>query len=120
MADVEQTSLDEPIVFTHPSFSYLSPKIVLKRLPYGIGMFATETIAKDELLIGWAGKVVHLKEVLALSDDDRGHILQIDDYLFQIPFWPEYVALSSPLSSSTSQKQACLIGALDSNVASRF
>lgn len=94
MADVAHTSLDEPIVFTHPAFSYLSPKIVLKRLPYGIGMFAAETIGKDELLIGWAGKVVHLKEVLALSDDDRGHILQIDDYLFQIPFWPEYVTLS--------------------------
>ena len=95
MADVAETSLDEPITFTHPAFSYLSPKIVLKRLPYGIGMFAAETIVKDELLIGWAGKVVHLKEVLALSDDDRGHILQIDDYLFQIPFWPEYVPFLS-------------------------
>jgi hypothetical protein len=90
MSDQPQTALDEPIVFTHPAFSYLSPKIVLKRLPYGIGMFAAEVINKDELLIGWAGKVVHLKEVLALSDDERGHILQIDDYLFQIPFWPDY------------------------------
>lgn len=96
MSEAAETNLNEPIVFTHPAFSYLSPKIVLKRLPYGIGMFAAEVINKDELLIGWAGRVVHLKDVLALSDDERGHILQIDDYLFQIPFWSEYVSTISP------------------------
>lgn len=97
MSECNKVPLDEPIEFTHPAFSYLSPKIVLKRLSYGIGMFAAELIPKDELLIGWAGKVVHLKDVLALADDERGHILQIDDYLFQIPFWPEYVQKPCPM-----------------------
>lgn len=125
MSEALEPNLDEPIVFTHPAFSYLSPKIVLKRLPYGIGMFAAEVINKDELLIGWAGRVVHLKDVLALSDDERGHILQIDDYLFQIPFWPEYVSscLSFPILSSckgvgfwlSSKRRACPTGCVFSD-----
>lgn len=81
---------EEPIIFTQPAFSYLNPKIQLKHLKYGLGMFSKERISKDELLIGWSGKVVHLKEVLTMSPEERVHILQIDDYLFQVPFWPEY------------------------------
>jgi len=80
----------EEITFSSPAFSYMSPKIQLRRLPYGIGMFAVAPIPKDEVVIGWSGRVVHLSEVLQMKPDDRHYVLQIDDELFQAPFWPGY------------------------------
>jgi hypothetical protein len=37
-----------------------------------------------------AGKVVHLNDVLAMDPSERLYILQIDEELFQVPFWPGY------------------------------
>lgn len=36
----------EPITFSSPAFSYVTPKVYLRRLPFGIGMFAKEVIKK--------------------------------------------------------------------------
>jgi hypothetical protein len=36
----------EPITFSSPAFSYVTPKVYLRRLPFGIGMFAKEQIKK--------------------------------------------------------------------------
>jgi len=80
----------EEITFSSPAFSYMSPKIQLRKLPYGIGMFANAPILKDEVVIGWSGRVVHLSEVLQMKPEDRHYVLQIDDELFQAPFWPGY------------------------------
>lgn len=85
-ADADQ----EPITFSSPAFSYVTPKVYLRRLPFGIGMFAKEQIKKDEVVIGWAGRVVHVNDVLAMPEDERTYILQIDEELFQVPFWPGY------------------------------
>lgn len=80
----------EPITFSSPAFSYVTPKVYLRRLPFGIGMFAREIIKKDEIVIGWAGRVVHVNDVLAMPEDERTYILQIDEELFQVPFWAGY------------------------------
>jgi len=85
-----QENDEEPITFSSPAFSYVSPKLVLRRNRYGIAQHAREKINKDEVLIGWSGRVVHVKEVLAMPESERTYILQIDEELFQAPFWAGY------------------------------
>jgi len=80
----------EEISFSSPAFSYLNPKVKLRKLEWGIGMFSEAPIRKDEVLIGWSGRVVHLSEILEMKPDERHYVLQIDDELFQAPFWPGY------------------------------
>jgi len=76
--------------FNCPAFSYMNPKIRCTRSPNGIGLFAIRPIQKDDLLLGWAGKVVHVDEVKAMHESERTYILQIDEQLFQVPFWKGY------------------------------
>jgi len=70
-----------------PTFSYVNPKIALRRSSAGVGMFANIALREGEVLIVWSGKVVHLNTILAMRESDRHYILQIDDELFQIPPW---------------------------------
>jgi len=70
-----------------PTFSYVNPKIALKRSSAGVGMFANTAVKEGEVLIVWSGKVVHLNTILAMRESDRHYILQIDEELFQIPPW---------------------------------
>jgi len=81
---------EPPITFSNHAFSYTSPKLALRRNRYGIAQHAKEKILKDEVLIGWSGRVVHVKEVLAMPESERTYILQIDEELFQVPFWAGY------------------------------
>lgn len=81
----------EPIdigTFIHPQVSLVSNKVELRRLPYGLGMFTKAPIAKDELIICWSGKIMHLNDVLSLPPHETDHILQIDEEIFQVPLWP--------------------------------
>jgi len=78
------------VSFNCPAFSYLSPKIRCMRSPNGTGLFAIKRVEKDELMIGWAGKVVHVSEIQAMHESERTYILQIDDELFQTPMWKGY------------------------------
>jgi hypothetical protein len=50
-------------------------------------MFALEPLKKNEVLVCWSGKVVHLDEVLSMPESERTYILQIDEELYQIPPW---------------------------------
>jgi len=70
-----------------PTFSYVNPKIALRRSSAGVGMFANHPLREGDVLIVWSGKVVHLSQVYAMKESDRHYILQIDDELFQIPPW---------------------------------
>jgi len=70
-----------------PTFSYVNPKIALKRSSAGVGMFANQPVREGEVLIVWSGKVVHLSQVYAMRESERHYILQIDEELFQIPPW---------------------------------
>jgi SET domain-containing protein len=73
-----------------PSFSYVNPKVVLNRSSTGRGLFASVALYKDEVLISWSGKIVHLNEVLRMKESERTYILQIDEELFQVPPWKGY------------------------------
>ena len=66
---------------------YLSPKLEVRAAPEkgGFAVFAREALAKDELLVGWGGRVVTLDEVLALSAEERGHTIQVDEALYLAP-----------------------------------
>jgi len=76
--------------FNCPAFSYVNPKIRCTRSPNGCGLFAIRKINQDELLLGWAGKVVHVSEIKEMNESERTYILQIDEELFQVPFWKGY------------------------------
>jgi len=76
--------------FNCPAFSYMSPKLQCRKGSNGCGVFAIRNVKKDDLLIGWAGKIVHVSEILNMDESERTYILQIDDELFQIPFWKGY------------------------------
>lgn len=93
----EYTSEDdstEPLVsissFSH-CVSYVSPKVYLKYLDYGMGMFAGDEIQKDEIIICWSGRIVHHTDLVLLDDYEKRYALQIDEELFQVPIWPGFV-----------------------------
>ena len=58
---------------THPS--YLSAKIELRPVAQkgGFGLFARETLAKDETLAVWGGVIVSEAELGTYSDYARTH-----------------------------------------------
>jgi len=78
------------ITFPNPAFSYVNHKLKVKKTSGGLGLFATTFIPKDELLVYWAGKIVHVQEVLAMRESERTYILQVEEELFQVPFWAGY------------------------------
>jgi len=83
-------ALYEGPAFTAPAFSHMNPKIQCRKSKEGTGLFAIRNVKKDELLVGWAGKVVHLTDILRMDESERTYILQIDEELFQVPFWKGY------------------------------
>jgi hypothetical protein len=66
---------------------YLSPKLEVRAAPEkgGFAVFAREALARDEMLVGWGGRVVTLDEVLALPREERGHTIQVDEALYLAP-----------------------------------
>eukprot|EP01114_Cavostelium_apophysatum_P014069 TRINITY_DN3550_c0_g1_i1.p1 TRINITY_DN3550_c0_g1~~TRINITY_DN3550_c0_g1_i1.p1 ORF type:complete len:247 (-),score=16.60 TRINITY_DN3550_c0_g1_i1:5-745(-) len=81
---------DGELQFDSPPLSHINPKVRCMRSPHGAGLFAIRPICKDELLVGWAGKVVHVTEIIAMEESERTYILQIDEELFQVPPWEDY------------------------------
>jgi hypothetical protein len=65
----------------------VNPKLELRRSPTGCGLFSKVTIPKNEVLVSWSGKIVHVSDIYALKESERTYILQIDDELFQVPPW---------------------------------
>jgi hypothetical protein len=70
---------------------YLSPKLEVCAAPEkgGFAVYAREALARDETLAGWGGRVVTLDEVLALSREEQGHTIQVDDALYLAPIGME-------------------------------
>lgn len=68
-------------------YSYLNPKIEMHAFPQKgtYGLFATQSIQKDELLAMWGGRVVSYEEYEQLTPFFKSHGLQIWDHLFQVP-----------------------------------
>jgi len=75
---------------TPPAFSYLNPKVAIRKSITGVGLFASFPLRKDEVVLSWSGKIVHLSEVYTMRESERTYILQIDEELFQIPPWKGY------------------------------
>jgi hypothetical protein len=70
---------------------YLSPKLEVRVAPEkgGHAVYAREAVAKDEMLVGWGGRVVTLDEVRALPHEEQGHTIQVDDNLYLAPIGME-------------------------------
>ncbi|MBZ0300942.1 MAG: SET domain-containing protein-lysine N-methyltransferase [Anaerolineae bacterium] len=71
-------------------YSYLSSKVEAHSSPgRGIGVFAREPIAADELLALWGGRVVTGAELVHLPPEIRSLSLQVEADLFMAPIDPE-------------------------------
>lgn len=69
----------------HPS--YLSPRLELRSCPDkgGYGLFACESLRKDEVLAVWGGFVVPGERLGDYSEYTRTHGLQVEEDLFLLP-----------------------------------
>lgn len=62
-------------------FSWVNPKLEVKpSLLKNYGLFATDTILHNELLVIFGGKIMTKDEVLQLPEELRPNVLQISDY----------------------------------------
>lgn len=66
---------------------YLSSKLEVRNTPEkgGNAVFATQAIAKDELLATWGGRIASREEVLRLSREEQGHTVQVHEELYLAP-----------------------------------
>lgn len=66
---------------------YLSPRLEVRIAPdkRGYAVYALGALIKNEVLAVWGGKVVTLKQVLALPPEEQGHTIQIYDELYLAP-----------------------------------
>jgi uncharacterized protein len=67
--------------------SFLSPKLELRPCPAkgGWGVFAAETIKKDELLTVWGGRIMTEEESERLPSEIQRHGLQVEERIYLIP-----------------------------------
>ncbi len=64
------------------SLGWCCPKLVKRSTPSrGFGLFALESIAKDELLVLWGGIVVTTEELLKLPEFARQRAIQVEQNL---------------------------------------
>ena len=70
------------------SYGYLSPKLEVRAAPEkgGFAVFAKEPLQKDEVICVWSGKAVTLEQMIALSDAEKSHTIQVDEGIFLAPF----------------------------------
>lgn len=70
------------------TFGYLSPKLEVRVAPEkgGFAVFALEALQKDEVICVWSGKVVTYSQMMALSDAEKSHTIQVDEGLYLAPF----------------------------------
>lgn len=73
------------------SFSYLSPKTEVRAAPEkgNFAVFALESLEKDEIICVWTGRVATFAQVMALSDAEKSHTLQVDEGLYLAPLGPQ-------------------------------
>lgn len=72
-------------------YGFLSPKVEIRALggARGRAAFARQRIAPDELLAIWAGRVLDVAALQALSPAERSHTIQIEEGLFLASLTPE-------------------------------
>ncbi len=72
------------------SFSYLSPKTEVRAAPEkgGFAVYARQLLEKDELICVWTGQVVTYEAMLALSEEDKSHTIQVDEGIYLAPLTP--------------------------------
>lgn len=63
---------------------FVSPKLEVRAHPDkgGFGVFARAALARDEVLVAWGGPVLTPAEVQALSREEQGHTMQIEEDLY--------------------------------------
>ena len=68
--------------------SYLSPKLEVRAAPEkgGFAVYAREALTRDELICIWTGKIVTYEQMLALSDAEKSHTIQVDEGMYLAPF----------------------------------
>lgn len=73
------------------TYGFLSPKIEIRALDgaRGRAAFALQPIARDELLAVWAGRVLDITGLQALSPAERSHTIQIEQGLFLASLLPD-------------------------------
>jgi len=77
--------------FLGVSFSYVNPKVELRKGRICLGLFASARVKKHEVVVGWSGHVVHYTDMDRLMPvEDRQYILQIAEDLFQVPMWRKF------------------------------
>ena len=69
------------------SSSYFSPKLELRSCEKkgGLGIFAKEAIAKDEILCVWGGMVMTEEQTHTVTEYRIRHALQIEEDLYMVP-----------------------------------
>lgn len=70
----------------HGMISYVSPKVEVQYVPTknGCGVFATEPIYPDEVIVVWGGDIITGEELAQQSDHVRSHALQVEENLYQV------------------------------------
>jgi uncharacterized protein len=67
-------------------FAYLSPKAQAQIHPQkgGYGVYARETIHKDEIIATWGGKIVNLDDIRNAPPKDNRQLIQIEENLLML------------------------------------
>lgn len=100
------------------SSSYFSPKLELRACEKkgGLGVFAKEFIARDEILCVWGGMVMTEEQTARVPEYRVHHALQIEEELYMIPLKDgdpaDYVNHSCNPNAGISG-QICLIAMRD-------
>lgn len=71
---------------------YISPQLQCRTSPtHGRCLFAIAPIAAGDLCVVWGGDVLSGDEVLALPEDHKAHVVQVDvdHFLYSSPPWPD-------------------------------
>ncbi len=71
--------------------SYLSSKLEVRSAPEkgGFAVFALQPLIKDELICVWTGVAVTYEQVLALTEAEKSHTIQVDEGIYLAPLGME-------------------------------
>ena len=79
----DNRTIDQPLDFR--TYAWASPKLEMrKRIQGDIGLFARETIKKDEMLTAMGGIIVDRTQLEQLPARWMSRTIQIEDDLFQV------------------------------------
>lgn len=63
-------------------FSYLIPKVEVRRCRHGKGVFCTNKIYQDEIVAVFGGYILTVEDVLVLPEKIKQFVMQVDEELF--------------------------------------